>query len=132
MTLSRAMKLFGTEEPVPETHLLRAGPLEATLDAANLPHISLYGVEAIRAISFIVRDRNWGTYDPEIADLAVEESGGGFTVTYRATCRAAEKELRYDARITGSPDGALHFAARGQAVTDFLTARAGFVVLHPV
>ena len=29
-SLSRAMKLFGTEEPVPETPLLRAGPLECS------------------------------------------------------------------------------------------------------
>ena len=28
-----------------------------------------HGVEAIRAISYIVRDRNWGTYNPEITNL---------------------------------------------------------------
>ena len=30
--------------------------------------------EMIRAVSFIVRDKNWGTYDPAISDLAVSET----------------------------------------------------------
>jgi D-apionolactonase len=132
MTLPRAMKLFGTEEPVPETHLLRAGPLEATLDAGNLRHISLYGVEAIRAISYIVRDRNWGTYNPEISDLSVERSGGGFRVTYDAVCRDAQQSFAYRARIEADASGNLTFAADGEALSDFVTNRTGFVVLHPL
>ena len=31
------------------------------------------GVEIIRAVSFIVRDRDWGTFNPTITDRAVEE-----------------------------------------------------------
>ena len=38
----------------------------------------------IRPISFIVRDKNWGTYNPEIANLAVEETATRFTVAYDA------------------------------------------------
>ena len=71
--LSSAMKLFGTEEPVPETPLLRAGPLEASFDAGNLRHIRIAGREAIRAISYIARDRNWATYGPEITNLRIEQ-----------------------------------------------------------
>ena len=82
-SLSRAMKLFGTEEPVPETPVLRAGPLECSLDAGNLRHIRLHGVEAIRAVSYIVRDRNWGTYNPEITNLQIEQDAAGFRVTLR-------------------------------------------------
>ena len=76
--LSTAMKLFGTEEPVPETPLLRAGPLEASFDAGNLRHIKIAGREAIRAISYIVRDRNWATYTPEITNLHIEQDAAGF------------------------------------------------------
>ena len=36
------------------------------------------------------------------------------------------------AEIVGRADGTLRFAARGRAVTDFLTNRTGFVVLHPI
>lgn len=34
--------------------------------------------EALRAIAFLVRDRNWGTYNPAIADLAVDQGPDGF------------------------------------------------------
>ncbi|MGD9508087.1 MAG: hypothetical protein AB7I59_02890 [Geminicoccaceae bacterium] len=129
---SLAMKLFGTEEPVPETPVLRAGPLECSLDAGNLRHIKVHGVEAIRAVSYIVRDRNWGTYNPEISDLTIEQDAGGFRVGYRAVCQDAQQAFAYTARIEGDAAGNLSFAAEGEALSDFVTNRTGFVVLHPV
>lgn len=129
---SRAMKLFGTEEPIPETPVLRAGPLECSLDAGNLRHIKIHGVEAIRAVSYIVRDRNWGTYNPEISDLRIDQGEGGFKVSYRAVCRDAQQAFAYTARIEGDAVGNLVFVADGEALTDFLTNRTGFVVLHPL
>jgi hypothetical protein len=131
-TPSRAIRLFGTEEPVAETPLLTAGPLRCRLDAGNLRHIQLAGQEAIRAISFIVRDRNWGTYNPRITNLAIDQRPDGFTVTYDAVCEDADQRLGYRSRIEGNATGELSFSAEGEAATDFLTARAGFVVLHGV
>ena len=132
MAVSHAMTLFGTEEPVPETPVLRAGPLECSLDAGNLRHIKVHGVEAIRAVSYIVRDRNWGTYNPAISDLKVEQDGSGFRVSYQAVCQDAQQAFAYTARIEADAAGNLSFAAEGEARSDFLTNRTGFVVLHPV
>ncbi|HEX6016141.1 MAG TPA: hypothetical protein VFY87_30925, partial [Geminicoccaceae bacterium] len=131
-TPSSAIKLFGTEEPVPATPALKAGPLEASLDAGNLRHVKLAGREAIRAVSHIVRDRNWGTYNPEITDLRIDQDFKGFEVSYDAVCRDAEQAFAYRARITADPRGNLAFEAEGEALTDFVTNRTGFVVLHPV
>jgi hypothetical protein len=129
---SHAIRLFGTEEPVPETPRLKAGPLEASLDAGNLRHITLAGREAIRAISYIVRDRNWGTYNPEITNLTIEQDADGFKVAYDAVCRDAQQAFAYRARISADARGNLTFAAEGEALTDFVTNRTGFVVLHGV
>ena len=129
---ARAMTLFGTEEPVPETPLLRAGPLECSLDAGNLRHIKIHGIEAIRAVSYIVRDRNWGTYSPEISDLRIEQDACGFRVSYRALCKDAQQAFAYTARIEADASGNLGFAAEGEALSDFVTNRTGFVVLHPL
>ena len=129
---SPAKTLFGTEEPVPETPVLRAGPLECSLDAGNLRHIKIHGVEAIRAVSYIVRDRNWGTYNPEISDLKIEQDTGGFRVSYRAVCKDAQQAFAYTAEIKGDASGSLSFAAEGEASSDFVTNRTGFVVLHPL
>ena len=128
---STAVRLFGTEEAVTPPRILKAGPLSADLDAGNLRHIRFGGVEVIRAISFIVRDRNWGTYNPTISDLQVEESEG-FTVTYRAAADDGAQSFRYQARIRGGADGSVDFEVEGVADTDFETNRTGFVVLHPI
>ncbi len=131
-TPSESIRLFGTDEAVTPPRVLRAGPLSAELDAGNLRWIRFHGREVIRAISFIVRDRNWGTYDPRITDLVVEEAGDRFTVTYRAETSDAEQRFAYSGRITGDASGSLVFEGKGEALSDFTTNRTGFVVLHPV
>jgi hypothetical protein len=129
---SLSVRLFGTEEPVTPPVLLQAGRLTAELEAGNLRYIRFGGVELLRAVSYIVRNRNWGTYDPEISNLEIASAEGGFRVTYDAVTRDAEQEFRYSAEIVGSADGRLSFHAKGRAVSDFVTNRTGFVVLHPV
>ena len=129
---SRAIMLFGTEEPPAQTRLLKAGPLSAELDAGNLRYIRHDGREAIRAISYVVRDEFWGTFNPEFRDLEVEETDDRFTVTYSALCGDGQQRFVYRARITGNADGTLRFEGSGTPETDFLTNRTGFVVLHGV
>src|SRR5688572_23572854 len=129
---SLAVCLYGTDEPVEPPVVLTAGPLSAELEAGNLRYIRFNGAEMIRAISYIVRDRNWGTYNPEIANLQIDSRDGAFHVTYDAVARDARQEFRYSAEITGRSDGSLGFRARGRAVSDFETNRTGFVVLHPI
>ena len=129
---SLAIRLFGTDEPVQPVRILRAGALTAELDTGNLRHIRYAGVEIIRAVSFIVRDRNWGTYNPTIEDLVVDERDDGFTVTYSARAGDDTQSFRYAARIEGSAQGTLDFSAEGHGETPFLTNRTGFVVLHPI
>ena len=129
---SPSVMLTGTDQPVEPPRSLTAGKLTAELESGNLRYIRYDGVEMIRAISFLVRDKNWGTYNPEISNLEVSETGASFEVTYDAVTRDAAQQFRYSAVITGDSTGKLHFVARGEAVTDFLTARTGFVVLHPI
>lgn len=129
---SREIRLFGTDEPVTPPRVLRAGTLSVELDAGNLRYIRLGGTEVLRAISFILRDRNWGTYAPSIENLKIKEDTDSFSVAYEATCMDDTQELRYTAQITGHADGALRFDGVATGVTDFLTNRAGFVVLHGV
>lgn len=128
---SRGIRLFGTDQPVAPPRLLRAGPLSAELEAGNLRYIRMGGVEVMRAISFIVRDKDWGTYDPEITGLEIEESPERFTVRYRARTADAEQAFSYEAEIVGDAGGRLTFSGRGSSEEGFLTNRTGFVILHP-
>lgn len=130
--LDRAVALFGTTQPVPERIELRAGPVSATLEDGALRWIRLGGVEVLRGIAFLVRDRNWGTANPKIADLKVEQKADGFTVTFAATCRTGDGELPFAAEIVGKADGSLRFTGTASPAKDFTTCRTGFVILHPL
>jgi hypothetical protein len=130
--LSRALKLFGTDSAEGKRRELRVGELSAVLDGGALRTIRYRGHEVLRGIAYLVRDRNWGTYAPAIEGLKVRQSKAGFAVGYAATCRDAEQAIRYEATIEGRADGTLVFAATGTPLTDFLTNRTGFVVLHPL
>ena len=131
-TPSRAIALYGTEEDVAPPRVLRAGMLSAELQAGNLRYIRWNGEEVLRAVSFIVRDKDWGTYNPTISDLEVSEAQDRFRVTFHAVACDAEQSFAYDAVIEGHADGWLIFAGKGETEGGFLTNRTGFVILHPI
>ncbi|XWN30305.1 MAG: hypothetical protein ROR55_22900 [Devosia sp.] len=130
-TPSKAILLTGTEEPPAEATTLSAGPVSAVFEDGALRTIAIGGVEAIRAIAFVVRDANWGTYAPSIENLMIEEEPGRFAITYAARCGDRTQSLSYAVSITGRPDG-VSFKVTGTPGGDFRTNRTGFAVLHPV
>lgn len=133
MNTSYAKLLYGTDEAPAASRTLRAGPLEADFIEGNLRAVRWHGKEAIRAISYLVRDENWGTYAPVLADLTIEESADAFAVFYRAACIAPNgTTLRYDATIDGHADGRLVFDVVAIPDGDFSTNRCGFNILHPI
>jgi hypothetical protein len=111
---------------------LRAGPLTAMLDNGALRYIKLGDVEVLRAVAFLVRDENWGTYTPAIKNQKIRRTPNGFSVSYDARCGKAGRALNYHAEISASADGNLSFTATAIPETDFLTNRTGFIVLHPL
>ena len=129
---SEAIRLYGTDEAVDPPRTLRAGKLTADLVAGNLRYIRFDGAEALRAVSFIVRDKDWGTYTPRISDLTIEEDADSFTVTFSAVASDKDQSFAYDARIEGHADGRLSYHGKGRSEGGFLTNRTGFVVLHPI
>jgi hypothetical protein len=130
--ISDSIRLYGTDETVEPPRIFQAGPLTAEFEAGNLRYIRYRGHEMIRAISFVVRDKNWGTYAPQITRLDVHEKPNSFRVSYEATVGGEEQEFRYLAVIAGEFNGSLSFSVKGIATSDFLTNRTGFVVLHPI
>ncbi|MBA1347084.1 hypothetical protein [Rhizobium sp. WYCCWR 11146] len=127
-----AFQLYGTRFAETPPVRLRAGKLEADLTNGNLRTIRYDGTEVLRAISYLVRDRDWGTYNPEIVDLRIEQSDDRFAVAYRASCEGPDDtKLIIDVRITGYADR-LDFEAEAVAATGFETNRCGFCILHPI
>ncbi len=129
--LTRAMKLYGTSEKTTPLRELQAGAISVALDNGSLRYIRYHGVEVLRGISFLVRDRNWATYGTAISKLKVKKSKSGFTVTYNALCKDAQQEIEYSAHIEATGD-TVAFRATAVPRSDFRTNRTGFVVLHPL
>ncbi|WP_062011805.1 hypothetical protein [Aureimonas sp. AU4] len=127
------LALFGTAEPPAPVRTLRAGPLAADLVSGNLRTIRFGGHEVLRAVSYVVRDRDWGTLDPAITNLVVEEGDNRFEVRFEASCRAPDgARLAMRAAIRGTASGSLSFSVEAVPEGDFETNRCGFCVLHPV
>lgn len=129
---ARDLILFGTESPTSTSRTLRSGLLSAVLEDGQLRRISWDGREAIRGISFLVRNRNWGTYPALLENLHATESPEGFRVTYTGHCKDDEQSLQYAVEIVGSAEGSVQFQVCLTPNTDFSTNRAGFIVLHPL
>jgi D-apionolactonase len=134
MELTIAQRRVGTEEKSPESIALKAGALTADLVSGGLRAIRYQGREVLRAIAYVVRDKDWGTYNPSISDFTSSQDGDQFTVTFRARCSSVNpsQELEYEARITGNAKGLITFDVTAESRTPFLTARCGFAVLHPL
>jgi hypothetical protein len=129
---SRAIAFCGTEQPDVPGRVLVAGPLTVELDNGQLRYLRVNGVEVLRAIGFLIRDKDWGTATPAISNLKIDQRKDGFSVSFHADIRVADQQLSYDAKIDGTKAGNLEFTGTALPKTDFLTARTGFVVLHPL
>lgn len=128
-----AFALTGTMQVEPAPRLLKAGKLKAHLSGGNLRMIAYDGVEVLRAMSYLVRDRDWGTYDPELSNVEVTETADGFTVFYAARCNGPDNTaLDIAATIVGRADGRLTFKGEARSTTGFETNRCGFCILHPI
>lgn len=126
------LRLYGTNEREPESRTLVAGDLSVTLQDGNLRTLRFRGHEVLRAVAFLVRDKDWGTCSAAIAELRIEAAGQGFSVSYKARFTAPfGAHLDCAITITGT-EKTVTFSADCISDADFETARAGFVVLHPV
>ncbi|MER9947609.1 hypothetical protein [Mesorhizobium sp. M0047] len=128
-----AFLLYGTRAVEAEPIRLSAGALTADFVNGNLRTIRLGGTELLRAIAYIVRDRDWGTYEPALTDLVIDQNADTFSVGYSANCTGPDgSRLRFRATIEGSAEGRLTFDVSALPESDFETNRCGFCILHPI
>ncbi|RWC62339.1 hypothetical protein [Mesorhizobium sp.] len=125
--------LFGTRSVEAEPVRLSAGALSADFVNGNLRTIRHGGTEVLRAIACVVRDRDWGIYEPTLTGLVIDQDAESFTISYSATCTGPDgSRLGFRATIKGSADGELVFDVNALPESDFETNRCGFCVLHPI
>ena len=131
--MSAGTVYYGTAQPVAPMRRLNSGPWSAMLIDGALHDIRYNGVEVIRAVSFLVRDKDWGTCRPDIERIEVEETAAAFHVAYQAHCANPEGDaLSFVLTMACAADGALTLRGDVAVQADFLAARCGFCVLHPI
>ena len=130
-TEADALALYGTgAPPVPVRHFA-VGRLSFDLVGGNLRSIRVDGIEVVRGIQYLVRDRDWGTLTPRIHAFHAEHSDGLIEIYYGADCTGPNGEhLVYGATIAAFGDR-LIFSVEAQAVDDVTLNRLGFCLLHP-
>jgi hypothetical protein len=125
--------IYGTRTLEQQPTHLKAGKLSADLSDGNLRTVSYDGIEVLRAVSYLVRDRDWGTYAPEISDLQVEQKDDAFSVRYTANCNGPDAtELAISVRISAGAGAPLIFESNAVSNSGFETNRCGFCILHPI
>ena len=125
-------KLFGTTLPEPAPVSLKAGRLSLELFSGMVRNIRCDGVEVLRGIAFVARDPDWGAMRSGISDPEIHASDSNFTVKFGLAIPDQNRALDARATIRGSADGSLEFSVDGQVLTDLITNRTGFVILHPL
>ena len=123
--------IWGEHAPPPERRPIVAGLLEFELCGADLEHIRYDGVDVLRALRMVVRDRNWGTVPGEVERCAVTGRGDGRVIELRVRHRDAEVDFRWTGRVEAGP-GRLSASFTGEAVREFARNRIGWCLLHPL
>ena len=115
-------------EPIP----LSAGPLTMVFDAdkAFLRYVRAGPYEVLRGINAPIRNQFWGTVQPEVSDVDLDDQGDHFSLTFDATCQERDVDFRWRGSITGSRAGEVEFTFHGVAHSTFLRNRVGFCLLH--
>ena len=85
--LTRAIKLTGTSVAEGKRRMLTAGPISAMFDNGAIRSIRFRGVEVLRGIAYLARDKDWATYTPAIENLKIRQGKDGFAISYTATCK---------------------------------------------
>ena len=123
---------YGLNEPLPQRHDLRAGPLTAVLEGGDLRYVRLGADTVVLRLYAAIRDRNWGTIEPRFLSYELDDDGDRFAVRFVAENVSGDVDFEWQGSITGTPDGVITATMDGVARKSFLRNRIGWCVLHPM
>jgi D-apionolactonase len=90
-----------------------------------------HDTEVVRMIYSAVRDRNWGTVEPDIISENISEDEDGFLIEVKAVYR--QEPVHFEAKYTiEARQNRLEFKMEGISKSTYLSNRTGFCVLHPI
>lgn len=112
---------------------LAVGPWTVTLsDSGRLSRLEFEGLEVLRGVFVVVRDDEWGTVPCTVNITDIQRGADSFDIALRAEHVDGLVNFAWTGRIVGSASGVIRYEFEGEARSDFLRNRIGFVVLHPL
>ncbi len=132
MSLSLSQLRYGRDGAPPTRHELRAGPLTALLDGADLRRVRLGEVEVAQRIYVAVRDEVWNTIPARFADWQLAIAADHFSVGFTARHHHGDIDFSWRGRIVGTADGVISYSMDGVAGSDCRYCKIGFNVHHPL
>ena len=96
---------YGKDEPLPQRHNLRAGPLTAVLEGGDLRYVKLGGETVVLRLYAAIRDRNWNTIEPRFLSYELDQDDDGFSVRFVAENVSNDVDFEWQGSITGTPTG---------------------------
>lgn len=123
--------LFGTDEPLPDIHELRAGPLALRLAGTRLLSIRAGGHEVWHGVAFLHRNTHWGTPEPVVERLELAQGEHGFEARVRAHV-PVHPRIELEIEIKGDAQGRVRYQGRATPQGDIETQRTGLCLMHPM
>ncbi|WP_127902418.1 hypothetical protein [Solirhodobacter olei] len=120
--------LYGTTEPAAAARALTAGPLSLSIEANMLRSLCWHGTELVRAISYPIRDVDWGTMLISTTAEALDPGAGTYFRRFETTDGALSGTLDLTVTATGRIEIDLTLSPQ----RDLQVNRAGFTILHPI
>ncbi len=127
----RLRLLHGTDLPIAELRVLRAGPARALLDGIDLRYVSIGRTELVRRVYVAVRDLNWNTIPGEVSGLEVDARDDSFELRFSVRHQAPDIDFSWQGAIDGNEDGRISYRLEGVAEQDLQYNRIGICVHHP-
>ena len=110
---------------------LKVGDFDLAVVAGGLNAVRWHGVEVLRGVHCLIRDENWATFAPENFAMTMSADTGLSQRAFRQTFELGGLAA-VDLTVRADHAGCLELAIEITAKRDFLTNRAGLVVLHPI
>ncbi len=130
MALTRNVLYYGSDVPLPEPIMLRAGPLALTFVGGEIRDIRMGSREVLRRIYVAVRDRNWRRVPAFIQIVRKTIGPESFDLQFAVENKQDEIDFHWIGSIVGESSGTISFTMEGAARSTFWKNRIGFCVLH--
>lgn len=123
-------RIYGADVRPEASERMTHGRVSFSLHAGAVRHLCVDGVEVLRNIAFLGRDRDWGTLVPQITEIPTTPMGGDWVRQFQFKFDNNGVGAHIDLKIQLT-ESQMCITAWGRTTGDFETNRLGFTVLHP-